>query len=70
MSSGSRRDNRDKLFEALKKAQAVRDGAALPLDATASGAVSRHGHRHMAFIAALVGAAAACAAIAWALSPD
>jgi len=48
----------------------VRDGAALPLDATASGAVSRHGHRHMAFIAALVGAAAACAAIAWALSPD
>ena len=84
MSSGFRRDNRDRLFEALKKAQAARDRAILPLDGAAApldeeslaleavpaSEASGYAKRHMALIAALVGAAAACAAIAWAISPD
>ena len=70
MSSGLRRDNRDRLFEALKKAQAVRDGAVLAEAELASEANSPHDRRQMAFIAALIAAAAACAALAWSLLPD
>ena len=70
MSSGIRRDNRDRLFEALKKAQAVRDGAVLAQDELGYEAELPDDRRQLAFIAALVAAAAACAALAWSLLPD
>ena len=70
MSSGLRRDNRDRLFEALKKAQAVRDGAVLAEAELASEAEPPHDRRELAFIAALIAAAGACAALAWSLLPD
>ena len=70
MSSGLRRDNRDRLFEALKKAQAVRDGAVLAEAELASEAESHGDRRQVAFIAALIAVAAACAALAWSLLPD
>ena len=75
MSSGFRRGSKrpDKLFEALRKAQAYRDAARAAGDDAAPPAppqslaapVPAPGWRHTAFIAALLAAAAACAAIAW-----
>ena len=70
MTSGSRRDNRDRLFEALKKAQAARDGVVVPDGDEVLRASARHHRRQLAFIAALVAGAAACAAIAWGFSLD
>jgi len=74
VTSGLRRENRDRLFEALKKAQAARDGVVVPDDEGVSRTQVRHDRRHdrrqAGFIAALVAAAAACAAIAWGFPPD
>jgi hypothetical protein len=70
VSYGFRRDNRDRLFEALKKAQAARDGAVVLEEQAASHTASRRDRRQMALIAALIAAAGACAALAWALLPD
>jgi len=48
----------------------VRDGAVLAEAELGSEANSPHDRRQMAFIAALIAAAAACAALAWSLLPD
>jgi len=48
----------------------VRDGAVLAEAELASEAEPPHDRRELAFIAALIAAAGACAALAWSLLPD
>ena len=48
----------------------MRDGAVLAEAELASEAESHGDRRQVAFIAALIAAAAACAALAWSLLPD
>jgi hypothetical protein len=81
VSFGLRRGSKppDKLFEALRKAQAFRDaaraegeGAPPPASSPSIDApASAPAWRPAAFIAALLAAAAACAALAWqGFTPD